>query len=132
MEPESERTLPEEPPERTHGVRPVPRPCRVRRRWIPLLLSTAVLGTYVGVWLAHGASARFFTQDRVYVTRVDPITEIETGDWDESAWIPGLEFLLEGAGWAVLVAALAALIGGLTSPRRGPDSDPTKKEMKNA
>lgn len=123
VEPGSECSLALESPERTQAPGRGPR--WTWRRWTPLLLSAGILATHVGIWFGHGASLHFFTRDRVYISRVDPITEIQTGDWDESVWIPGLEFLLEGAGWAVLVAALAALIGGLASPRRAPGSDPT-------
>jgi len=68
-------------------------------------LSVVIAIATVVIWAARGASTRWWTQNRVQVKIVDPVTEIESPVWQDK-FLPGLDFL--GGGLTVAAALVVA------------------------
>ena len=56
------------------------------------ILAALIAVVIVTVWLANGASTRWWTQHRVQVMTIDPVTEIEAPIWQDK-FLPGMDFL---------------------------------------
>lgn len=103
-----------------HRTRSMKRLSSIFRRLefaVPLL----ILGLAVTIWARQGASTNLLTQDRILVQDVDPITGIEFGAWDESVWIPGIDFLLLATAGSLGAGILLAIARRLRRRRANPD-----------
>ena len=72
------------------------------------LLALAIVFSSLGWWLSAGAN-RGWTKNKVPVKVVDEVTGIEGTTSYRKQFIPGVDFLAEGAGAAVLCVGLSFL-----------------------
>ena len=73
------------------------------------ILAALIAVMIVTVWLANGASTRWWTQNRVQVMTIDPVTEIESRVWQDK-FIPGLDFLGGGLFTAAALAVASRFV----------------------
>jgi len=80
------------------------------------LLALAIILAAAGYWLAAGAN-RGWTKNQVPIKVVDEVTGIEGATGYRKVFIPGVDFLAEAAGAALLCAGLSFLFRTKRTPQ---------------
>ncbi len=76
-------------------------------RWMQIAAVVLDLGI-VGLWVALGANTGW-TKTLVPVPRVDPVTDIAYTEY-EKRFVPGLDFVVVGAGLTAVLFAASVII----------------------